>query len=188
MTRAAESQSGIDDALWGYLVEFESALALIEAAEKVRDAGYRRWDCHTPFPVHGLNDAMGLKATRLPLIVFGAGLTGAMVGLALQWWTNAVNYPFLISGKPYFSLPANIPVTFELTILFSAVASFLGMLLLNGLPRWYHALFRSRRFRRVTADRFFISIEAVDPKFDRDRTRTFLQSIGGTTVEAVTDE
>jgi hypothetical protein len=119
--------------------------------------------------------------------VFGAGLTGATVGLALQWWTNAVNYPFLISGKPYFSLPANIPVTFELTILFSAITAFVGMLVLNGLPTWYRALFRSPRFRRATADRFFICIEALDPKFDRRGTKTFLESLGGSAVEEVTD-
>jgi hypothetical protein len=171
--------------MWGYLVEFTAVPQLLAAAEKVRDAGYTRWDCHTPFPVHGLNDAMGLRPTRLPWLVLGAGLTGAGLGLGLQWWTNAVNYPFLISGKPLFSIPANIPVTFELTILFSAVSAFLGMLVLNDLPRWYHALFHSPRFRRVTADRFFITIEVADPLFDAAGTRAFLGSLGGTAVEAV---
>jgi hypothetical protein len=167
------------DVLWGYLVEFETVDGLLAAAEEVRDAGYTKWDAHTPFPVHGLNDAMGLRPTRLPLFVFGAGLTGASIGLGLQYYTNAFDYKFLISGKPFFSLPANIPITFELTILFSALTAFVGMILLNGLPRWYHALFTSKRFRRVTADRFFISVEASDPRFHIDKTKAFLGSLGG---------
>jgi hypothetical protein len=181
-TTAAEGKR-----LWGYLVEFETPEALLDAAEKVRDAGYTRWDAHTPFPLHGLNDAMGLRPTKLPWLVFGAGLTGALIGLVLQWYTNAFDYKFLISGKPYFSLPANIPVIFELTILFAALTAFAGMIVLNGLPEWYHALFRRRRFRRVTADRFFISVEAADPKFDVELTRAFLESLGGSVPEGVED-
>ena len=173
---------------WGYLVEFATPEALLAAAERVRDAGYSRWDAHAPFPVHGLNDAMGLRPTRLPLLVFGAGLTGATVGLVMQWFTNALDYPFLISGKPLFSLPANIPVMFELTILFAALAAFVGMLAANDLPRPYHALFTSRRFRRATADRFFISVEAVDPKFDAANTREFLATLGGSDVERIKDK
>jgi hypothetical protein len=173
---------------WGYLVEFENAHDVLKAAEKVRDAGYQRWDTHTPFPVHGLNDAMGLKPTRLPWLVLGGGMTGALTGLVLQWYTNAFDYPFLISGKPYFSLPANIPVMFELTILFAALTTFFGMLAMNDLPRWYHALFRSVRFRRATADRFFISVEAADPKFDAEGTRTLLESLGGTHIELIEEE
>jgi len=171
--------------LWGYMLSFDSPQALIPAAERVRDAGYTRWDCHTPFPVHGLNDAMGLKATRLPWLVFGAGLTGAAVGLGMQWWMNAVDYPFVISGKPLFSIPANIPVMFEITVLFSAVAAFLGMLVFNGLPAWYHATFRSPRFRRATADGFFITVEAADARFNPAQTRKFLESLGGSSLEEV---
>jgi len=182
---AAESP---ETRLWGYLVEFKDVESLLSAAEKIRDAGYTRWDAHTPFPVHGLNDAMGLRATRLPWIVFLAGLAGAGTGLGLQWFTNAFDYPFLISGKPLFSLPANIPVVFELTILFAAVAAFVGMLALNGLPRPYHALFGSRRFRRVTADRFFISVEAADPRFDEERTWSLLESLGGEGLERIEEE
>jgi hypothetical protein len=173
--------------LWGYLVEFGTVEALLSAAERVRDAGYTKWDAHAPFPVHGLNDAMGIKPTRLPWLVFGAGLTGAAVGLGLQYWTNAVDYPFVIGGKPLFSVPANIPVMFELTVLFAAVSAFVGMLVFNGLPSLYHALFTSRRFRRVTADRFFVSIEAADPLFGPEPTRTFLESLGGSAVEVVED-
>lgn len=169
--------------LAGYLVEFETPGAILTAAKKVRDAGFRRWDTHTPFPVHGLDRAMGLRATLLPWIVMGGGVTGCLTGLGLQWWTNAHNYQFLISGKPFWSIPANIPVTFELTILFSAFAAFLGMIGLNGFPRWNHPVFSSERFRRATQDRFFLSVEAGDPLFDETRTGEFLKGLGGTHVE-----
>ena len=171
----------------GMLAEFATPDHLLAACERVRDAGFTRWDAHAPFPVHGLNDAMGLNPTVLPWFVLGGGTTGAVGGLLLQWWTNAVNYPFLISGKPYFSLPANIPITFELTILFGAVGAFVGMLVLNGLPRFHHPLFRSARFRRTTSDGFFISVEASDPLFHPIRTRAFLESLGGRNIETVED-
>ncbi len=171
--------------LWGYLAEFEKPETLLAAAEQVRHAGYTRWDAHTPFPVHGLNDAMGLRPTRLPWLVFAGGLTGAVLGLVLQYYTNAFDYKFLISGKPYFSLPANIPIVFEMAVLLAALSAFFGMILSNGLPAWYHTLFRSTRFRRVTADRFFISIEAEDPRFDAEQTKAFLQLLGSSSVEAV---
>lgn len=187
-TAPAADSAARSPKLWGYLVEFDNVADLLQGAERIRDAGYRRWDCHTPFPVHGLNDAMGLRPTILPWLVFGAGLTGAAVGLAMQYWTNAVDYPFIISGKPLFSVPANIPITFELTILFSAITAFVGMLALNNLPQWYHALFRSSRFRRVTTDRFYISVEAADPKFDPERTRELLDSLGGAPAEAVEED
>ena len=182
MSQSVNTAAAANAPLWGLMAGFESVEAILAAAERVRDAGYTRWDAHTPFPVHGLNDAMGLRPTRLPWIVLAAGATGAATGLVLQWFTNAFDYPLLISGKPLFSLPANIPVMFELTILFSAVAAFVGMLAVNGLPRPYHALFGNRRFRRVTADRFFISIEAADPRFDAEATKKFLASFGGATV------
>ena len=189
LTSTTEPPYAIDGGpLWGYLAEFDSVEALLPAAERVRDAGFTRWDTHTPFPVHGLNDAMGVKATKLPWLVFVAGCTGALVGVLLQWWTNAVDYPVIISGKPFWSVPANIPVAFELTILFAAITTFVGMLAFNDLPRWYHALFRVRRFRRVTADRFFISIEAGDPRFDAVQTPALLESLGALHVEAVREE
>ncbi len=184
---AAQTPAPAERKLWGYVVEFDDVDALVAAAEKVRDAGYRRWDCHTPFPVHGLNDAMGLRETRLPVLVFLAGLIGGAGGMSLQYWTNAVDYPYIISGKPLFSIPACIPVAFELTILFACLTAFLGMLALNNLPMWYHALFRSRRFARVTADRFVISVEARDRKFDQEGTKAFLESLGGSPVETVED-
>ena len=171
--------------LFGLLVEFDNVDDLVAAAERVRDAKYEKWDAHSPFPVHGLDDAMGIRATLLPCVVFMAGAAGAGGALLLQWWTNAFDYPIVISGKPLFSLPANIPVTFELTILLSAITAFVGMLALNGLPQLYHPVFHSKRFRRATNDRFFIVIEANDPEFDEDRTRPFLESLGGTAVEEI---
>jgi hypothetical protein len=163
----------------GLLLELASAAELARACERVRDAGYTRWDAHSPFPVHGLDRAMGLRSTVLPWLVTGAGLTGCVTGLGLQWWANAVNYRFVISGKPLWSIPANIPVTFELTVLFSAIAAFLSMILLNGFPRWHHPVFSSRRFRRATVDRFFVSVEAEDPRFDDEKTAEFLRGLGG---------
>ena len=184
--------------VYGLIAEFETPGDLMAAAEKVRDAGYRWWDCHTPFPVHGLDGAMGIRRTILPWLVFGAGATGTLVAFLLQGFTNSwdltiwagvwvTGYPFLISGKPAMSLPAFIPVMFELTILFSALATVSLMFLFNGLPQLYHPLFRSNRFRRASNDRFFISIEARDPKFLPRKTEEFLRSLGPSAVEAVED-
>ena len=172
-------------ALYGYLVAFDKVDELLVAAAAVRDAGYTRWDAHTPFVIHGLDVAMGVKKTVLPYIVFLAGLTGAAAGILLQWWTNAVDYPFLISGKPLFSLPANIPVAFETTILFAAISALVGMLALNGLPQLSHPLFSNRSFKRVTDDRFFISIEAQDPLFEVAKTREVLESVSDQPVEEI---
>ena len=169
--------------LAGFLVEFETPGDILTAAAKVRDAGYTRWDAHTPFPVHGMDVAMGLRATRLPWIVMLGGTVGCLTGLGLQWWTNAVNYAFKISGKPFWSIPANIPITFEITVLFSAFAAFLSMLILNGLPQFHHPVFSSERFRRATQDRFFLSVEASDPRFNEGSTLAFLRELGGASVE-----
>jgi hypothetical protein len=171
--------------LYGLLAEFAGPEHLLKACEKVRDAGYTKWDAHAPFPVHGLNDAMGIRATKLGWLVLGAGATGLLIALVLQWWTAASDYPIIVSGKPFWSIPANIPVTFELTILLAATTAFVGMLAFNALPRFHHPLFKSRSFRGATSDRFFISIEAEDPKFDSRATEAFLQSLGGANVERV---
>jgi hypothetical protein len=171
--------------VYGLLTEFESPSALVAAVRQVRDAGFRHWDVHTPFPIHGMDEAMGIRGTRLPFLILGGGITGLGLATLMQWWMNAVDYPFEISGKPLFGLPANIPVMFELTVLFSAFAAFFGMWGLNGMPKLYHPLFTSRRFRRATQDRFFIVIEARDPLFDAGRTRDFLASLGGSVVETV---
>lgn len=165
------------------LAEFDGERALVAAAERVREAGYRRWDAHSPYPVHGIDRAMGIRPTILPWLVLGGGITGGAVALLMQWWMNAVDYPLIISGKPLFSLPANIPVTFELIVLFSAFAAFGGVLVLNFLPEYWHPAFSSKRFARVTTDGFFITIEASDPKFEVESTREFLESLGAEAVE-----
>jgi hypothetical protein len=175
------------EVLAGYLAEFETVDAILDAAEKVRDAGYRRWDVHTPFPIHGMDDAMGLRPTLLPWLVLGGGLTGLLGALALEYFTMAVDYKFFISGKPLFSLPAFIPVMFECTILGAAFTAGLGMLVLNKLPMLYNPLFKSERFRRATSDRFFIAIDATDPTFDERDTLTLLQSLKPTAVERFED-
>jgi hypothetical protein len=171
--------------LYGLLAEFDSPHQLVEAVENVRDQGFSKWDVHTPFPIHGMDGAMGIRGSRLPFIVLIGGLTGLVLATLLQWWTNAVDYPFLISGKPMFGLPAAFPVMFELTILLSAFATFFGMWGLNKLPKWHNPLFNNDRFRRATQDRFFIAIEADDPKFDLEKTREMLMSLGSTAVEEV---
>jgi hypothetical protein len=182
--------------LYGLMAEFETPAAIYHAAEKVRDAGYRWWDCHTPFPVHGLDKAMGIKPTILPLLVFGGGMTGTLLALALQIFTNATSfdfwalvpvrgYDFYISGKPFISGPAFIPVAFELTILLSALTTVGLVLLLNGLPRLYHPCFKSKRFARATDDRFFLVIEAGDPKFSPNKTEELLRSLHPTSIEAL---
>ncbi|MCP4800390.1 MAG: DUF3341 domain-containing protein, partial [bacterium] len=170
---------------YGLLAEFETPHKLVDAVEKVRDQGFSKWDVHTPFPIHGMDGAMGIRGSRLPFIVLIGGLTGLVLATFMQWWTNAVDYPFIISGKPLFGLPAAFPVMFELTILLSAFATFFGMWGLNKLPKWHNPLFNNDRFRRATQDRFFIAIEADDPKFNLEKTREMLVSLGSTAVEEV---
>jgi mono/diheme cytochrome c family protein len=167
----------------GVLAEFGSPDALIAAAAKVREAGYEDFDAHSPFPVHGIDPAVGIRRTPLPWLVLMAGIAGAIIALLMQWWTNAVDYPLIISGKPLFSLPANIPVTFELIVLLSAFAAFFGVFALSGLPLFGHALFSRDRFRRATTDGFFISVDAEDPKFDEAAVSQLLQDAGATVVE-----
>jgi len=173
---------------FGVLARFDSAKALYRACERVRDAGYTRWDAHTPFPVHGLEKAMGLPASKLPFIALATGLSGAGGGMLLQWWVSTQAYPLVISGKPFFSWPAFVPVTFELGVLFAALGAVLGMLGMNQLPMPHHPLFRSDTFERFSDDTFFISIEAWDPKFDAAATADFLRQIGSPGVELIESE
>jgi len=185
-------------ATFGVMAEFETPEALLYAAERVHHDGYTRWDCYTPFPVHGLDKAMGMSQTKLPIIVLILGLIGCGAGLFLTIWTMSTSveivpsflrgYPFMISGKPYNSLPAFIPVIFELTILLAAFGAFFGMLLMNGLPRFHHPIFKQERFRRATDDRFFVVIEADDALYDPERTPALLEQLGATAVERIEDE
>ena len=154
---------------------------------KVRDAGYKSWDCHTPYPLHGLDEAMGLAPTKIGVISFICGLMGLIGGALLIQYANNWDYPIIIGGKPPGSFPSMVPVCFELTVLFSAFGAVFGMFGLNRLPQLYHSLFNSSRFGRFSDDRFFISIEARDPKYDAERTRKLLESTGATAVEEVED-
>ncbi len=169
------------------LAEFAGPRELMHAAEKIRDSGFTKWDCFTPFPVHGIDDAMGTKRTKLPFIVLCAAICGGTTAIAMQWFCNAYDYPFMISGKPFFSLPSSMPVVFELSVLFSAFATLFGMLGLNGLPQLYNALFKVDNFRRVTDDKFFLGIETTDPKFNVDQTKTLLNSLHPVLIEECWD-
>lgn len=194
MSKKVHAADAMSDELFGLLAEFETPEQITRAACAVRDAGYEAWDCHTPFPVHGLDKAMGVKPTVLPVLVFCIGSLGLLLGFLLQWFTNAASleawffgmvrgYEYMISGKPMMSLPAWIPVMFETTVLFSALATVGLMLVFNGLPRLYHPAFKSKRFARATDDRFFVLIEARDPKFDRTATQTLLETLSPTSIE-----
>jgi hypothetical protein len=174
-------------AIYGALAEFATPADVHHACEKVRDAGFRVWDAHTPFPVHGLDRAMGLRRSILPWIVLAFGLTGVSAALLMQWWMSAVDYKVIIAAKPLFSWQAFVPVCFEVMVLFSAASAVFGMFFLCRLPMLYHPLFRSKRFERVSDDRFFISIEAKDPRFSPDETPRFLSSLGATHVELLDD-
>jgi hypothetical protein len=169
------------------LAEFDTSAAIIEAARQVHAAGYRRFDAHTPFPVHGLDRAMHLPHSKLGWIVLFHGLVGLVGAYLLQMWTMSVDYPLIIGGKPYNSYQAWVVICFELTVLLSAFGCVFGMLALNGLPRPHHPLLTSARFRAFSDDRFFLSVEAADPRFDPARTRELLERAGGRHVELVED-
>jgi hypothetical protein len=171
--------------IWGLLAEFDSPQTIYTACENVRDEGYRHWDACTPFPVHGLEKAMGVPASKVPWIVLSLALFGTFAGLTIQWWTTVVDYPIMVAGKPFGSWPAWIPVTFELTILLGAFGAVFGMFGLNRLPTFHHPLFNSDRFERVTDDKFFIAIEAKDPLYDAKKTKKLLQKLGATHVEEI---
>jgi hypothetical protein len=173
--------------VFGVLAEFNDVDSVKDAARRVRAAGYKVWDVHSPFPIHGIDAIIGIRQTILPWIILGGALAGLVGGLALQWYCNTYDYPFLISGKPLFSLPANIPIIFECTVLISCLTAVFAMLGLNRLPLLYNPMFKSVRFRRVTNDKFFIWIAKADAKFSVTATPEFLTSIGATAVEIIED-
>lgn len=173
--------------LWGLMAEFDTPAAISHAAEHIRDAGFTKWDVYSPFPIHGMDGAMGLKLSKVTWIMGGAALSGFAFSLWLQWWTSAVNFKIVAGGKPLFAWEQYTPIMFELSVLFSAFGAILGMLILNALPRWYHPLFAKQRFLRVSDDRLVIAIEAQDPNFDEQDTRAMFEQLGGTHIDTVED-
>jgi hypothetical protein len=172
---------------YGLLAEFDSATAIVNAAREVRDAGYVKVDAYTPFPIHELDEALRLPRTKLPWIVLGGGLAGMLAGFALQYWASAIEYPMNVGGRPNASWPAFVVPAYETTILFASITAVVAMIVLNGLPQPYHPLFNSPAFSNASADRFFLCVEAADPKFEIGATRTFLQGLTPVEVSDVVD-
>jgi len=173
---------------YGMIAEFDSSGALLSAAEKMRDAGYTTFDCHSPFPIHGMDAAMGLKRSKVGYVAGISGLSGGIFALWLQWWTSAVDYPLVISGKPYFSYVAFVPVVFGMSVLFAALGAVIAMLVTNRLPQLFHGWFYSARFCTFSNDSFFVTVEAHDKQYDPQKTKAFLESIGGRHIEVVEGE
>ncbi|MCW5848818.1 MAG: DUF3341 domain-containing protein [Anaerolineae bacterium] len=179
------AEGKVQPPMYGLLAEFETPEQLIEAVHDTRDAGYTKIDAYTPYPVHGLAQALNFRKTWIPEIVLGGGLTGLVAGLALQYWVAVLQYPMNIGGKPLASFPAFMVPAFETTILFAAFGAVFGMLALNGLPQPYHPLFNIERFARASQDRFFLAIHASDPQFNLPETRRFLLGLGAYEVSDV---
>ena len=163
--------------LYGLMAEFATPTALVQAAERARLEGYRQMDAYSPIPIEELSEALGLRRTRLPILVFIGGLLGGIGGYSLEYWSQAIAYPLNVGGRPYNSWPQYIPVTFETTVLGAALCAFVGMWALNKLPMPYHPVFNVPAFARASRDRFFLCIETTDPRFDRYQTAKFLESL-----------
>lgn len=171
--------------IYGLMAEFEEQDQVVAAARRAYACGYRRMDAYSPFPVQGLAEALGRRPTRVPLIVFLGGICGGLAGYFMQWYAMAISYPINVGGRPFNSWPAYVPITFELTVLAGALSAIVGMLALNRLPEPYHPVFNLRAFARASSDRFFLCIEATDPRFDPADTRQFLESLGPESVQEV---
>ena len=171
--------------IYGVIAEFLTPADIMHAAEKVRDSGFRKWDVFTPFPIHGMDKAMGLKNSKVGWFSFLGGVTGYTTGMLMIWWMNAVDYPIVIGGKPMFSPFSAFPPSYELTILFGSFGALGGMLLLNRLPRLHHPLLKHRRFALATHDRYFLVIETSDPKYSETETRKLLETLGSSHIELV---
>lgn len=176
-----------EDESYGLLAEFADPGALYHAAKGVRNNGYRRFDVYSPFPIHGMDKAMGMGNSKVGFLTLGGGIFGFALAYWLQWWTGQVDYPINISGKPFFSIEPSVPILFELTVLFAALGTVAGMFALNGLPRPYNPLFYSDEFKRVTDDAFFILISSSDNKFDSKETASFLTGLGAMSIEEIHD-
>ena len=172
------------------LAEFDTPGECLHAAEALRDAGYKNFDTHTPFPIHGMDAAMGLGDSKLGLIVFPIGLMGASLALLMMHWMNNVDYPIIIGGKPasITSIPSMVPIIFECMVLLSAFSTVFGMLGLNKLPQYHHPIFNSERFAAFSNDKFFVSVESADPKWSVDKTRKLLEGLHPRSLELVYDD
>jgi hypothetical protein len=179
------SHAQLSPAIYGLLAEFDTPTELVHAAEAAYAAGYRKFDAYSPFPIEEASEAVGFHKSRVPLIVLLGGILGGSSGYGLQYWINCISYPLNIGGKPYQSWPAFIVPTFELTILFAGLCGVFGMFALNGLPMPHHPLFNVDRFSLVTRDKFFLCVEAADPKFDMDGTVRFMESLRPTSIAEV---
>ena len=171
--------------LYGVIAEFENPNDLVHAARKVYEAGYRRINGYSPYPIEELSEAIGFTHTSLPLIVFIGGVVGGLSGFFMQYWIEVINYPINVGGKPFNSWPAFIPITFEMTVLFAAFSAVLGMLVLNKLPQPYHPVFNAPNFALATRDRFFLAVEANDAKFNHEQVSDLLKSLGAIEVSDV---
>ncbi|MDB6056953.1 MAG: ABC-type Fe3+ transport system protein [Verrucomicrobiales bacterium] len=170
---------------YAIMAEFETPADILHAAEKVNAQGFRSWDVFTPFPIHGMDRAMGIPNSKVGWFSFIGGVTGYTTGMLIIWWMNAVNYPIIIGGKPMFSPFAAFPPSYELTILFGSFGALLGMLFLNRLPRLHHPLLKNKRFALATHDRYFLVIEAEDAKYSETETRKLLETLGSRHIELV---
>jgi hypothetical protein len=171
--------------LYGLMAEFDDANALVQAAKRTYDAGYRKTDAYSPFPIEHVWEAMGVEDRPVSFFVLCGGIVGMIAGFGLCYWVSTVAYPLNVGGRPFNSWPSFIPVTFEVTILIASFAAVISMLMLNGLPMPYHPVFNVPSFKRASQDKFFLAIEAVDPKFDRTRTFDFLKSLGPREINEV---
>ncbi|HRI42613.1 MAG TPA: DUF3341 domain-containing protein [Fimbriimonadaceae bacterium] len=179
---SAHGTGGGKPTLYGIVAEFLSPEEILDAAERAREAGYTRLDAYTPFPVHGLDDAIKFFDPRIKWMIFFAGLFGGAAGLAFIYFTAVIDYPLNVGGRPLFSWPSFVPVTFECTILFASLTAFFGMLALNGLPKPFHPIFDAERFELASQTSFFLCVESQDPMFDPGKTKDFLQSLGAHNV------
>ncbi len=175
-----------DQNLFAVVGVFDTSADLYHACETFRDEGYKNFDAHTPFPVHGLEKAMGLKPSKLPWIVLAMGITGCLLGFGFQVWSMGVDYPLIIGGKPFFAYEAYIPITFEITVLFSAFGCFFGMWGLNCLPKFFHPVMQHKGFQQATDNKFLLSIETKDPKFNLEKIKSLFEKLGAQDVMEVT--
>lgn len=178
----------LDGRIYGVMAEFDTPRELVAAARAAREAGFTRMDAYSPFPIHEMDDALGIKRSILSYLIFGGGILGCLGGFGLLYWTHVIDYPLNVGGKPFLSFPLFIPIMFECTVLLAALTAVIGMLALNGLPQPHHPVFNAPRFALASRDKFFLAIESSDPKFDYDETTDFLRNLNAREVFDVNDD